>query len=102
MRPAQFTLILLQVVCFSLAAWLQPRQEQRGGMHEQSGSALALLLGDGRKMFANHLFVKADVFFHSGYYPSVFDQARQEEEKDSDVSHPGEGEGKEEKGFLGE
>ena len=25
-------------------------------------------------MFANHFFVKADVAFHSGYYPSIFDQ----------------------------
>ena len=38
--------------------------------HEQ------VLLGDGRKLFANHFFVKADVSFHSGYYPSIFDQAQ--------------------------
>ena len=27
-------------------------------------------------MFANQFFVQADVSFHSGYYPSIFDQAR--------------------------
>jgi tetratricopeptide (TPR) repeat protein len=35
---------------------------------------LKILLGDGRRLFANHFFVKADVYFHSGYYPSIFDQ----------------------------
>jgi len=33
-------------------------------------------LGDGRRLFANPFFVQADVAFHSGYYPSIFDQAR--------------------------
>ena len=37
---------------------------------------LKVLLGDGRRLFANHFFVQADVSFHSGYYPSIFDQAR--------------------------
>ena len=35
--------------------------------------ALEVLLGDGRRLFANHFFVKADVYLHSGYYPSIFD-----------------------------
>jgi tetratricopeptide (TPR) repeat protein len=30
-------------------------------------------------LFANHFFVRSDVYFHSGYYPSIFDEARQEE-----------------------
>lgn len=38
---------------------------------------MGVLLGDGRRLFANHFFVKADVYFHSGYYPSVFDAAAQ-------------------------
>ena len=37
---------------------------------------MKILLGDGRRLFANHFFVQADVSFHSGYYPSIFDQAR--------------------------
>ena len=32
-------------------------------------------MGDSQQLFANHFFTKADVYFHSGYYPSVFDQA---------------------------
>jgi len=37
---------------------------------------LKAMLGDSRRMFANHFFEKADVYFHSGYYPSIFDQAQ--------------------------
>ena len=39
---------------------------------------LYLVLGDGRRLFANHFFVKADVYFHSGYYPSIFYQGKRE------------------------
>lgn len=67
---------LLLTICLSLGTWLQPRalKWSRG----QSESALTMLLGDGRRMFANHFFVKADVYFHRGYYPSIFDQGRQQ------------------------
>src|SRR5262249_37768508 len=41
---------------------------------------LALMLGDGRKMFANQMFAEADAYFHRGNYPSIFDvNARKEE-----------------------
>src|ERR1700722_10853402 len=100
MRTASLTLVLLLVICFSLAAWLQPHREANNP--QPAGSVLATLLGDGRKMVAEYCFVQADVYFHSGYYPSVFDQARKAEESDSDVSHPEEGSGQEEKGFRGE
>jgi hypothetical protein len=68
-------LVLLLVACFSVATIMQPRAltwTQRGA----SGSVLQLLLGDSRRLFANHFFVQADVSFHSGYYPSVFDQGQ--------------------------
>jgi len=67
-------LLLLLVVCFSLAATLQPLAAtwSRGA---QSGSVLKLALGDGRRLFANHFFIQADVALHSGYYPSIFDAA---------------------------
>ena len=35
---------------------------------------MGLLFGDGRQIFANHFTAKADQYFHSGYYPSIFDQ----------------------------
>jgi len=36
---------------------------------------MASMFGESRKLFANHLFTRSDVYFHSGYYPSIFDQA---------------------------
>ena len=36
---------------------------------------IKVLLGDGRRLLANHLFTKADIYFHSGYYPTIFDSA---------------------------
>jgi len=68
-------LLLLLAGCFSLATFLQPRAagwSKRG----QADNILKVLLGDGRRLFANHFFVQADVSFHGGYYPSLFDQAR--------------------------
>lgn len=36
-------------------------------------SLTAMFLGETRKLLANHFFIKADAYFHSGFYPSVFD-----------------------------
>jgi hypothetical protein len=104
MWRARLTLILLFVSCFSVAAWLEPRHLEALYATGPSGSVLASLLGDGRKWVADYFAVQADVYFHSGYYPSMFDQARAQEEQESDISHPEEkGEEKqEEKGFMGE
>ena len=76
--PSPYLLLLLSLtVCFSLATSLQPMASDLGG-RAQSDSILKVLLGDGRRLFANHFFVKADVYFHSGYYPSIFAQGRKE------------------------
>ena len=70
-----FGLILaaLLVFCFGLAAhldlWFQGWAGNRTGSHD----LLGVMLGDSRRMFANHFFVKADAYFHSGYYPTIFD-----------------------------
>jgi tetratricopeptide (TPR) repeat protein len=80
-KPAPFLiLLLLASSVFTLATLFQPRAVQ-WGRAGQSGGVLKLLLGDGRRIFANHFFVKADVAFHSGYYPTIFDQ--QQAPKDS-------------------
>ena len=42
------------------------------------------LFGEGRRMFANHFAVKADVYLHSGFYPSIFDQAAQQQTSEAD------------------
>ena len=77
-RKTALLFLLLLTGCFSLAALLQPRAAQ----WSQTGqdSVLKVLLGDGRRLFANHFFTKADVYFHSGYYPSIFDRADQPRE----------------------
>ena len=75
-------MLVLLAACFSLATVLQERVSgwsKRG----ESDSVLKVLLGDGRRLFANHFFVQADVSFHGGYYPSVFDQGN----KPKDSSH---------------
>jgi hypothetical protein len=63
--------LLLSAVCFSLIAWLEPRDQAR--QQNQSADVLSVLMGDSRRMFANHFFVKADAYFHSGFYPTIFD-----------------------------
>jgi len=73
-KPGLYLLLLL-VACFSLATVLQQRVSG-WSRRAQSNNVLNILFGDGRRLFANHFFVQADVSFHSGYYPSIFDQAR--------------------------
>ena len=75
MPAPSLILALLFVVCFTLATWLQPWHQRWAGGRAQSSSLLDIVMGDSRQLFANHFFTKADVYFHSGYYPSVFDQA---------------------------
>jgi tetratricopeptide (TPR) repeat protein len=74
-RPAPWlSLLFLLTVCFTLATCVKLRSE-KWTAREQSGDLLKVLLGDARRLFANQSFVEADVYFHSGYYPSFFDQA---------------------------
>jgi hypothetical protein len=64
-------LALLFVLCFGTAAWLDPRYTALRA--QRPTDVLSVLMGDSRKMFANHFFVKADAYFHSGFYPTIFD-----------------------------
>src|SRR3984957_17338443 len=64
-------LVLLLTICFCFSAGLDAHFQSRHDSH--SGDVMTLLLGDSRRMFANHFFVKADAYFHSGFYPSIFD-----------------------------
>src|SRR5437867_1932190 len=74
MPSAPLILSLLLVVCFSFSTQLHLWQLSRQGGRSQSDNLLEVLLGDSRRMFANHFFIKSDVYFHSGYYPTVFDE----------------------------
>ena len=72
--PRTFFLLLLALLvsCFGLAAHLQPQfQGWRGS--RATGDIFNVVLGDSRRLFANQFYVKADAYYHSGYYPSMFD-----------------------------
>ena len=74
-RTALLWLLLLLSGAFALATTLQPRA-LKWSKRAQADNILKVLFGDGRRLFANHFFVKADVYFHSGYYPSIFDRTQ--------------------------
>jgi tetratricopeptide (TPR) repeat protein len=64
---------ILFLACLALVTRLEPWFQSWQGNRAQSADLLAVLLGDARRAFANHFFIKADAYFHSGYYPSIFD-----------------------------
>lgn len=69
---AWFPVVLL-LALFCLATRTDPWFESWAGTTSRQGNAMQMLLGDSRRMFANHFFVKADAYFHSGFYPSIYD-----------------------------
>ncbi|MGH7975223.1 MAG: tetratricopeptide repeat protein [Limisphaerales bacterium] len=85
-------LALLATVCFTLATlfvpragwWNDARSAKDWNGQSQSDDTFKLLFGEGRRLFANQFYVMADVYFHSGYYPSMFDR----QEQDRDVADP--------------
>jgi len=82
---------LLIVGCFAMAARLDLwHQDWRGARRT---NVLSMLMGDSRRLFANHFFAKADAYFHSGYYPSIFDEPKREEKSHMEESTGGHHEG---------
>lgn len=66
--------VLLFTLAFALAAKLGPQVEQRLAANgEDEDNPVGHWLGDTRRLFAQSFFVKADAYFHSGYYPTIFD-----------------------------
>src|SRR5215204_6268938 len=64
----------LMVVALSLVTWLEPWFQSWAGSRTDSANLLSVALGDSRRLFAKHVYTKADAYFHSGYYPSIFDE----------------------------
>ena len=77
MRAPHLTLVLLLAGCFCLATWIGPRFES--SMNRRDEGFVANVLGGSRRLFSNHFFTRSDVYFHSGYYPSIFDQPKEKE-----------------------
>jgi hypothetical protein len=78
MNARHLTLGLLVAGCFTVATWVGPQFEQLDTRRETG--FLAQTLGESRRLFANHFFTRSDVYFHSGYYPSIFDAAGKKKE----------------------
>ncbi|MFO1477901.1 MAG: hypothetical protein U1F98_14800 [Verrucomicrobiota bacterium] len=72
-RVISLCCVLLLVVCAGLAASLDRWFMCWQGNRAADFSPVRWLIGDGRKLFAAHFFRKADVYFHSGMYPTIFD-----------------------------
>lgn len=69
-----WVMAFLLAVCFTLATLLQLWYQNWSGNRADAANLLEVLMGDSRRLFANHFFVEADVYLHGGYYPSIFDQ----------------------------
>ena len=80
------TLAGLLVLAFTLATGLALTTDNWSS-RAKSDNLFGMLFGDGRKLFANHFFTMADVYFHSGYYPSIFDKNSGEEKEIISASH---------------
>lgn len=85
------TLTGLLAAAFSLATCLEPWFQSWSGSRTQSGNLITIALGDSRRLFAKHAYVKADAYFHSGYYPTIFDNkpACDEMHATADAHHDG-------------
>jgi tetratricopeptide (TPR) repeat protein len=80
MAAPGFIAALLLTAGVALATQLSVWREQSNHDSTRSGSVLEMLMGDSRRLFANHFVTKADVYLHRGVYPSIFDQAQRERE----------------------
>ena len=79
-------LAALLALAFTLATGLATRADN-WSQRTKSDNVFGMLFGDGRKLFANQFFTMADVYFHSGYYPSVFDKGSEEQKEIISASH---------------
>jgi tetratricopeptide (TPR) repeat protein len=71
----KWVLLLLLSASFTLATVVQPRLAP-WDQQSDSGGIVKALLGDSRRLLADQFLEQADVSFHSGFYPSIFDDRR--------------------------
>src|SRR5690349_6654629 len=96
MRAYLLSLTLLTTLAASLSTTLEPWFQNWQGNRAESGNLLQVALGDSRRMFSQHFFMKADAYFHSGLYATIFDQ------NTGPNGHPAHCEEGEKVAFLGE
>ncbi len=102
-RHSALVLAGLATLAFSLACLNEARTLART-VDPKPFSLLETVLGESRRLFANHFFIKADAYFHSGYYPTVFDNQEGYETAHiaADAGAAEEKNSGEELGFLGQ
>ena len=103
MRIYLLSLGFLATLAFSLATTLEPWFQSWEGNRTQSANVLQVALGDSRRLFAKHFFVKADAYFHNGYYPTIYDSKEGYDKAHiaADMHSEGEEEEEDGKSFLG-
>src|SRR5580658_2915957 len=92
----------LLVCCLTLATVLDPQFEKWHNREDSSAGVLVALMGDSRRLFAHEFFAMADAYFHSGFYPTIFDVKTESDLKEESHDKPSGGpEHEEEASFLG-
>jgi tetratricopeptide (TPR) repeat protein len=83
--------LALLVAGAGLAARLDCWFLQWPGNRAKTWNPLDVFVGQGQRLFGSHFYRKADVYFHQGFYPSIFDNnaAFQTEHMaaDADLAH---------------
>lgn len=72
-RSYVLLLLLLLVLGAGLAAQLDRWFIGWPGNRAASFNPLTVMIGDGQRLFAGQFYREADVFYHSGYYPTIYD-----------------------------
>jgi tetratricopeptide (TPR) repeat protein len=70
----RLVLALVFTACFTLATMLEPRFQALRPQSSGAGGVVGALMGETRELFATQSFIEADVYFHSGSYPTMFDK----------------------------
>jgi hypothetical protein len=81
----RLVLALVFTGCFTLATVLDPRFQALRPETGDAGGFMGALMGESRRLFATQSFIEADVYFHSGYYPTMFDTKEAEDKLDMNV-----------------
>ncbi|MGC3957959.1 MAG: hypothetical protein QM813_08455 [Verrucomicrobiota bacterium] len=71
----KFIFALLVTLAYTLGTMTHLRAVSRSDAGQPDEGAFKKLLGDGRRLFSGQFVEMADVYFHSGMYPSIFDRA---------------------------
>jgi hypothetical protein len=78
----RLVMAFLLVCCLTLATVLDPQFERWHNRENTSAGVLVALMGDSRRLFAHEFFAMADAYFHSGFYPTIFDAQKPGAESD--------------------